>query len=251
MMMLTKKARALFAAAAAATVMTMPAPASAGIPVIDPTAIARIREVVSTASQQLAQIRQQVQQVNQMRNTIGQVGKGQLDSIMQQSGIDMAGAKGILRDVQTLGSTSANLGNAVKGLKIDGEGSLNIPTIDSLGAGRDAASKIFFYGGSESMNMQTVRQLRDRRNIALRETAITGFGAAASFKSDLAETQQIADKLSAQASESTDLRTDVQVNTATLLAMYAEMQKQTAIQAQLLELDASRTLAGDATAKRN
>ncbi len=249
--MFVKKSRTLFAATLAASVAFTASPANAGIPVIDPTAIARIREVVSTASQQLAQIRQQVQQVNQMRNTIGQVGKGQLDSIMQQSGIDMAGAKGVLRDVQTLGSTTANLGDAVKGLKIDGEGALNIPSIDSLAAGRDAAGKIFFYGGDGAMSMQTVKKLRDRRNIALRETAVTGFGAAASFKSDLAETQQIADKLTAQASDSPDLRTDVQVNTATLLAMYAELQKQTAIQAQLLELDASRTLAGDATAKRN
>lgn len=245
------KHRALFGLAMLTTASTIASPANAAIPVIDPTAIARIREVVSTASQQLAQVRQQVQQVTQMRNTIGQVGRGQLGSILQQSGLQLSGVDGVLRDVQTLGTSSANLGQAMQNLTIEGENGLNIPTINSISAGRDAAAKIFYYGGEGSMTVGTVRKLRERRNIALRETAVTSFGAATSFKSDLQQTQQMADRLSARAADSTDLRTDVQVNTATLLAMYAELQKQTAIQAQLLELDSSRTLAADSTAKRN
>jgi len=249
--MINSKARSLFAIALISSSALISAPAAANIPVIDPTAIARIREAVATASKQLAQAQQQVQQVTQMRNTIGQIGKGQLDSIMKSSGVDLSGAQGVLKDVQTLGTTSSNIGNSVKNLGIEGEGALNIPKIDSLTAGRDAASKIFYYGGAAEMTVATVKKLRERRNIALRETAVTSFGAATSFKSDLTQTQQIADKLGAQASDSSDLRTDVQVNTATLLAMYAELQKQTAIQAQLLELDSSRTLASDATAKRN
>lgn len=248
---MTAKSRYFLTAAIAASMTFGSIPAHAAIPVIDPTAIARIREVVATAGQQLAQVRQQVQQVTQMRNTIGQVGKGQLSSILSQTGINFSGEAGVLRDVQSLGQSTASIGEAVKNMKITGEGSLAIPAINSLDAGREAASKIFYYSGSEEMSVDTVKQLRDRRNIALREAAVTSFGAATSFKSDLTDTQQIADKLSAQAAESVDLRTDVQVNTATLLAMYAELQKQTAIQAQLLELDASRTLATDATGKRN
>jgi hypothetical protein len=249
--MIMIKLRAVVATALITTTVLSSVPASANIPVIDPTAIARIREAVATASKQLAQAREQVQQTTQMRNTIGQIGKGQLSSILQSSGINLGGATGVLRDVQTLGSTSSNIGNTVKNLTIQGESALNIPKIDSLTAGRDAASKIFYYGGKAEMTMETVKKLRERRNIALRETAVTSFGAATSFKSDLTQTQQIADKLSAQAADSSDLRTDVQVNTATMLAMYAELQKQTAIQAQMLELDSSRTLATDSTAKQN
>lgn len=248
--MFFKKRYIALSVLAASTVLTA-TPAYAAVPVIDPTAIARIREVVATASKQLAQVQQQVSQVTQMRNTIGQIGKGQISNILEKTGIDFVGAQGVLRDVQTLGNSSANIGSLVQNLKIEGEAALNIPKINSLSAGRDAASKIFFYGGEAAMTVGTVQKLRERRNLALRETAVTSFGAAASFKSDLQETQQVADKLSQQATESTDLRTDVQVNTATLLAMYAELQKQTAIQAQMLELDSSRTLASDSTAKRN
>lgn len=244
--------RALIVGSLTATAMFTAGTANAAIPVIDPTAIARIREVVSTASKQLAEVQKQVTQVTQMRNTIGQVGRGQLGSILSQTGLDFSGANGVLRDVRTLGNRANNIGYQLNTMTIDGEGaSLNLPQIRSLVDGREAASKIFFVPNSVDVSVNTVKQLRERRNAAVRDAAVTGYGAAASFKADLSETQQIADKLSAQARESADLRTDVQVNTATLLAIYGEIQKQTAIQAQMLELDAARSLAADVTAKRN
>src|SRR3546814_20253863 len=92
------------------------------------------------------------------------------------------------------------------------------------------------------MTQEAVSSLRERRNIGLRETAVTAYGAATALRADLEETRKIAEGLQEQAKTSADLRTDVQVSTAALLAMYAELQKQTSLTAQMLELESSREI---------
>lgn len=225
-------------------------PASATIPVIDPSAIAKIRETVSVATKQLSSLQQQVSQVTQMRNTIGQVGPGMLGNILQQAGLDFSSAQGMLRDVTSLTSQIQSIPNQAKSLKLDGE-SMNFGNITNLASGREAASQLFFYNGSKPMSSELVTQLRQRRNVILRDSAISSYGAATSMKGDLAKSQQIADNLSSQAKNAADLRGDVQANTATMLAIYGEITKQTAIQAQLLEMQSAQTLAVDATGKRS
>src|SRR3546814_11075306 len=66
-----------------------------------------------------------------------------------------------------------------KKLQIPGEGAINIPNIssssDPIAAGREAAGQLFFYNGGESMTQAAVRSLRERRNIVLRDTAVTAY----------------------------------------------------------------------------
>lgn len=250
--------RTKFRAIVAATLIAstaLSATAQAAVPVIDPSAIARIREVVSTASKQLAQGQEQLSQMQKMRTTIGEAGQGQLGSILKSSGLDFNGEKGVLNSIRTLSTQANNLGTIAKGLQIPGEGSINIPNIsgssDPIAAGREAAGQLFFYNGSETMTQEAVSGLRERRNVVLRETAVTAYGAATALRADLDSTRKIAEGLQEQAKTSADLRTDVQVSTAALLAMYAELQKQTSLTAQMLELESSRVLAADATGRRN
>lgn len=242
------KIRVIATAALLATTF-FSAPASANIPVIDPTAIARLRETVSVATKQLGALQQQVQQVQQMRNTIGQVGPGMLGNILQQSGLDFSGEKGILNSITSLKSQADTTLGQVKSMKMSGE-SMNFGSITNLNGGREAASQIFFYNGKESMSPQLVSQLRTRRQAVVRDSAVTSYGTAAAMKGDMIKTQQVADGLSAQAKATTDLRGDVQVNTAAMLAIYGEVSKQTAIQAQMLELQSAQTLSVDSTGKR-
>lgn len=251
--MLTKTRAIITAALVASTVLSAPAHAAA-VPVIDPSAIARIREVVTTASQQLAKAQEQLGQMQKMNSTIGKAGQGQIGTILQQSGLEFSGEKGVLNSIRTLSTQANNLGGIAKKLQIPGEGAINIPNIsessDPIAAGREAAGQLFFYNGGESMTQEAVSSLRERRNIVLRETAVTAYGAATALRADLDATRKIAEGLQEQAKTSVDLRTDVQISTATLLAMYAELQKQTSLTAQMLELESSRVLAADATGKR-
>lgn len=243
------KFRVLVTTALFGAAMFSAAPASANIPVIDPTAIARLRETVSVATKQLGALQQQVQQVQQMRNTIGQVGPGMLGNILQQSGLDFSGEKGLLNSITSLKSQADASLSGVKSMKMSGE-SMNFGNITNLTGGREAASQIFFYNGKESMTPDLVSQLRSRRQAVVRDSAVTSYGTAAAMKGDMIKTQQVADALSTQAKGSTDLRGDVQANTAAMLAIYGEVSKQTAIAAQMLELQSAQTLSTDATGKR-
>lgn len=251
--MLTKTRALVTAALIASTAFSAPAHA-AGVPVIDPTAIARIREAVTTASQQLAKAQEQLGQMREMNSTIGKAGQGQIGTILKSSGLDFSGEKGVLNSIRTLSTQANNLSGMASKLKIPGEGAINIPNIsgssDPIAAGREAAGQLFFYNGSETMTQEAVSSLRERRNIVLRETAVTAYGAATALRADLDATRKIAEGLQEQAKTSADLRTDVQVSTAALLAMYAELQKQTSLTAQMLELESSRVLAADATGRR-
>ncbi len=241
----------IIAGTALAAVLFSAAPASAaGVPVIDPAAIARIRETVSVATKQLAAVKEQVQQVQQMRNTIGQVGPGMLGKIMQQSGLDFTNPTGAFRDIGSLAGQVDSVASQAGKLKIGSEGSVNIGKITDLASGREAAAKLFFYNGGDSLTSNTISQLRQRRGVMVRESALSGYGAASSMKADLIKTQQVASGLSTQAKDAADLRGDVQANTATMLAMYGELAKQTAIQAQLLEIESAQTLAQDSVGRR-
>src|SRR3546814_4286648 len=90
--MLTKTRALITAALIASTAISAPANAAA-VPVIDPSAIARIREVVTTASQQLAKAQEQLGQMREMNSTIGKAGQGQIGTILKSSGLDFAGEK--------------------------------------------------------------------------------------------------------------------------------------------------------------
>src|SRR3546814_4864057 len=106
--MLTKTRALITAALIASTASSAPANAAA-VPVIDPSAIARIREVVTTASQQLAKAQEQLGQMREMNSTIGKAGQGQIGTILKSSGLDFAGEKGVLNSIRTLSSQANNL----------------------------------------------------------------------------------------------------------------------------------------------
>src|SRR3546814_1765968 len=109
--MLTKTRALITAALIASTAISAPANAAA-VPVIDPSAIARIREVVTTASQQLAKAQEQLGQMREMNSTIGKAGQGQIGTILKSSGLDFAGEKGVLNSIRTLSSQANNLGRS-------------------------------------------------------------------------------------------------------------------------------------------
>jgi type IV secretion system protein VirB5 len=241
----------ILAGTAISAAMLAATPAHAGgVPVIDPAAIARIRETVSVATKQLAAVQQQVQQVQQMRNTIGQIGPGSLGKMLQGAGIDFTNPTGAFKDIGSLAGQVQSMSSQAANLKIGSEGSLSFAPIKDLATGREAAAKLFYYNGGD-LSQQTIGELRQRRGTMVRESALSGYGAAASMKADLTKSQEVAAGLSAQAKDATDLRGDVQANTATMLAMYSELAKQTAIQAQMLEIESAQTLAADSVGRRS
>src|SRR3546814_19261315 len=119
--MLTKTRALITAALIASTAISAPANAAA-VPVIDPSAIARIREVVTTASQQLAKAQEQLGQMREMNSTIGKAGQGQIGTILKNSGLDFADAKGVVNSIRTPSRQAHNPGSMATKLQIPNKG---------------------------------------------------------------------------------------------------------------------------------
>lgn len=236
---------------AATALIAVATPANANVPVIDPAAIARIREQISVATQTLSTVKQQVQQMQNLQNTIGQTGASILGDQLAKAGInfnDMNGAESVLRDAVALAADAKTMQNTLSRYKIDGE-TIALQVVRDLASGRSNARSIFYYSGGSEMSQTAINGLRERRSAAVRESAINGYALATSMKGDLEQTQKSADAIAQQAKAATDLRGDVQANTAALLAIYAETTKQTALMAQTLEVNAATSLSTDPTGR--
>ena len=233
-------------AALAATLLAGYAiPAAAQIPVIDPVQIARVREIVATASQSLAAAQKQVSQFKQMSSTIGAIGQGQIGAIMQASGLNFSGVSGILNDVRSVSGQMNSIAGQVS--NFNGLSAAGITQASQSFAGARQMTSQLFYLQTAAPTNQSSQALHYVRGVAVREAGMSGYGLAMTIKGDMTRAQETADRLSAQAAASADLRTDVQANTAAVMALYAQITKETAISAQMLEIQAAQTLAMDAT----
>lgn len=247
--MTIKHALRLGGAAAALALLPINS-ASAGIPVIDPTAIAKITNEVSVATRSLSQVTQITNQVTGMSRSIGSGNISGMTSILGRVGLNFNDG-GLLRNVTQLTGQVSNMSSMASSLpKVVGETNFSLPKISSFSDATSAAGELFYYNGSQPMTLEIVNSLRERREAVVRNAAITSYGVANSLKGEIQTTSDTASKLSDQAKSATDLRGDVQANTATLLAIYAEVTKQTALQAQMLDMQASQVLAVDTTGKR-
>jgi hypothetical protein len=254
------KIRILATLAASAMAIALPSVASAqGTPVLDIKAsIASVKEL-EQLRQAVAKAEQLKGKVTDMSTSIGQIGKSSLGNMMSTAGFNFksvaGGAKGVLSDVEDMGTQANTALTQAKGMKIPGE-AMNFKVGDAnnklgLQDARTAAQQLFFYNGSEQMDQTKIAALRDRRNAMLRESAVSAYASSVATKSGGATAGTAADNLVAAVKDSPDLRGDVQANTGVLLAIYKEIVQQTALQTDAVGLAAAQTLATDPTGKAN
>ena len=240
--------KALFTSAALIASAFAAAPASAqGIPVIDPSNIAQTVKVVQNGVQQVQQMKAQVEQLTALKNTIGATGPGEIVNILKRSGLDLANnPDGLLSEFRSTvpgiidGLASSDIG---KRLGVSIEDARNART--SVDAGRRFVVNTF-YGGNNA-GVDEVNQRQAVREAALRDSGAAGFAVAVNTKTRLSENETTIKALTEQMAASTDLRTDVQNNTAVGMAQYQQMIIQTQILAQLLEVQATGNMAMDTT----
>lgn len=231
--------------ALAATALTAPMAASAqGVPVVDPSNIAQTIKVVQNGVQQVQQMKQQVEQMADMKNTIGEIGVGEIGSILDRAGlkIDGANSNNLLGEFrQTVPGIIDALPNSALGRELG----VNAGQAQQARTSIDAARRFTidtFYGGSNS-GIDAVNQREAIREAALRDSATSGFAQAVVTKTRLSESETTIKALTEQMSASTDLRTDVQNNTAVAMAQYQQLIIQTQLMAQLLEVQSTGNMA--------
>lgn len=210
-----------------------------GIPVIDPSNIAQTVKMVQNGAQQLQQAKAQVEQLSNLKDTIGAVGEGEIKAILSRSGLDLSTESDTLFNQfnQTLPGILDALPESEVGrqLGIDARSAQEART--SIDAGRRFALSTFYKGENASLDDVTRRQAV--REAAMRDSATAGFATAVVTKARLGEVQTTISSLNEQLSKSTDLRTDVQNNSAVNMATLQQLAIQNQLLAQLLEVQAT------------
>lgn len=240
----------LVASVALAAAM-IPASASAqGIPVVDPSNIAQTIKVVQNGVQQVQQMKAQVEQISEMKNTIGAIGEGEIGSILQRAGLNLeTNGDGLLSEFrQTIPGILDGLPNSNLGRQLNIDAGAAAEARTSIDAGRRFVISTF-YGGNNA-GIDEVNQRQAIREAALRDSATAGFATAVATKTRLGESEATIKALTEQMSASTDLRTDVQNNTAVGMAQLQQSIIQTQLLAQLLEVQSTGNMANQVTETR-
>lgn len=221
------------------------APAHAGgIPVVDPSNIAQTVKVVKNGVEQVQQMKQQVEQMAEMKNTIGAIGKGEIGNILKRAGLDFAQSEGtgLLKEFRsTIPGVFDALPNSELGKRLGVNASAASEARTSIDKGRRFVIDTFYGGTNAGVDEVDARQAL--RESALRDSSASGYSTAVATKTRLSESETTVKVLAEQMAASTDLRTDVQNNTAVSMAQYQQMIIQTQLLAQLLEVHATGNMA--------
>lgn len=232
-----------FAVSALAVVLAA-APAHA-VPVIDPGNIAQAVKVVQNGVQQLTQLKGQLTEITNVKNTIGQLGKGVAGSLLGDVGLDFKDlTKNPLTEFkQTLPGMLSALPTSETGKKLGISSSLAENATKSIDSGRNFAIQAFYRSTNASVNDVAMRQ--GVRQAALRDSATAGYALAVYSKNDLNNVEKTMQKLTEGVSNATDLRGDVAANTAVQIATLRQVAVTNQLLAQLLEVSSTTAITQD------
>ena len=234
--MTTKFKFILAAALAASSLASVPASAQ-GVPVIDSGGIAQTVKVVQTGVQQVQQLRAQLEQVTKINDTLGKVGEGAINSILQGANLDLDQDNMIGQLRQTIPGILDGLPNSQIGQKFGVTAQAAQQARTSITAGRQFTLQTFYNGSNASVDDVTNR--RGIREAAMRDSAAAGFATSVVMKTRLGEAEGTIRSLNERMAKSADLRTDVQVNSAITMANLQQLVIQNQILAQLLEVNST------------
>lgn len=235
---------ALTASTAAALLASSPA-AAQGVPVIDPGNIAQTVKVVQNGVQQIQQLKAQVEQLSNLKNTIGDIGKGAIGSILKSAGLDLASKPDALlgQYTNTIPGIIDALPSSDAGKELGIDPGVAQKAKGSIDDARRFAISAFYGGSNVGLNEANKRQAI--REAAMRDSSTAGFATAVVTKTRLGESETTIKALNEQMGASTDLRTDIQNNTAVGMAQLQQQIIQTQLIAQLLEVQSTGNMANN------
>lgn len=235
-------ARMAFAVVAIAST-TFGAAQAAGIPVIDPAAIAQVTKTVAQGAQQLQAINNTLNEVNKLSTSVGKIGPGMASSILGDVGLDFNRQQDPLklldgampRIIDALPQSQAGRALGVSASVANGAKT-------SIEGGRRFVNQAFY---TKSVQAGALAQRNQVREAALRDAASSGYALAVVQKNDIANMEVVMKGLAEKVTQATDLRSDISANTAVLMASLKAQTNNNAMLAQLVELEAAQAIAAD------
>lgn len=214
---------------------------AAGIPVIDPVAIAQATKTVAQGVQQLTKLQEQVNQVTSLVNTVGKVGPGISGALLKDLKLDFGNQLNPLKALDgAMPRLLDALPNSKAGRAIGISTTLALNAKTSVEAGRKFAETAFF---PSDQRLATIEQSSAVRSAAMRDAASAGYAIAVVQKNEVADMEPVMKGLSTKISASTDLRSDISANTAVLMAMLKQQANANIMLAQLVELESVQAIA--------
>lgn len=239
---------AAVAVAPLAFAMAVPASAQVGLPVTDPGGLVQTVKVVQNGVQQVQQMKAQVEQMTSMAKTIGSNGPLAIATdLMKKAGMDFANAENspLAPYRAAMPGLLDALPNASAGQGLGIASGLAQQAKTNIQAGREFALKAFYKSGDATTT--ELQQRQGIREAAMRDSVTAGYAMAVYTKNSLGDKQKgvefTMNELSKGVSAANDLRGDVQSNSAIALAQLQQITVQNQMLAQLLEVQATTTMA--------
>jgi hypothetical protein len=229
-----------------------------GYPVIDAQAIAKAVENVNAVAEQVRALNEMLVQVQSMVATVGKEGVPTLafQAVLSQSGISRFGppVRDLIQSVdatwtnaQALGDSGRSLGKSFRQLLDDADkakgqtSSSPKPDFSSLAKTQAWVRKELTV--SPEASLTAIDLTRKARSMLAGEAAADGYAMALAARQQMGTTGDRARTLADQVGGARDMRSDLQANTAVMLAMHDELSQVQALLAAVLEVESAGRLA--------
>jgi hypothetical protein len=256
--------------------------AYAQTPTIDLSSLAKLKEIIGTVNQQLAQLNTIFNTINQINKVIGMVGSGNILGILGMLGLDVSNLTRCIGAVKSISGGGLGKGglSGVQGLMSGLQGcsasvgltgiAPSIPALDTLSEAVSTAAGFaqqyqnvataFKSGGTVamaseslkaglyitgSMSAQSVENTNKIRGVVARQSAVDAMGVAIQGKTYLEKAPEDIKSLSESAKNAKDLRGDVSVNNAIMMKVLEQLQQLNAQMAALNQQRAAGFIAND------
>lgn len=232
--------------AAGVAIAAIPTAATAqGIPTYDASNIIQSGKIAVNSFKQLEAQAKQLTSSNLLNKAVG-MGENRLNSILGGVGLNFGASGGDDTFVQLKSSVPGLVDSLYKsevGKSLGITEAMSQDARTSIMGGRKLALTSFYKSGNATMDEVSVR--RGVRQAAMRDSLTAGYAMAVFAKNDINKSETMMKALSEQLSQSKDLRTDVQGNSAVALAQLRQMTIQNQLIAQMLEVQSTAAMADD------
>ncbi len=241
--------RLLFASAALFGLSPIAAFAQ-GTPIVDASHIGQIVEVVRNGQQQLGQLQQMYSMAQQTRSLIGSAGglaqpfsiSGPWQNLFSGGGLSLRSLAGFAPNMSSIcGGANINVqyvGN-FNPCQMAG-GSANFSSFTDT---RSWINKAMYLAQPADSN--TYENLRRARSNLATSSAEDGLANAIVARQSISRSLERATALEGIVGQATDLRSDIQANSAIASAIYQQDRQRTSILSSLVQLQASQRIAAD------
>jgi len=230
-----------------------------GYPVIDAQAVAKAVENVNAVAEQVRALNEMLVQVQSMVATVGKEGVPTLafQAALSQSGVSRFGppVRDLIQSVdatwtnaQALGGSARSLGKSFRQLLDDADKAKGVPSSPSSSPDFSSLVKTQAWVRKEltvspEASLTAIDLTRKARSMLAGEAAADGYAMALAARHQMESTGDRARMLADQVGGAKDMRSDLQANTAVMLAMHDELSQVQALLAAVLEVESAGRLA--------